>query len=266
MVNPGQVAGYQIAPFQGAHAAAGLYGADGLFVDADDPGLAVHVDFIAAVFIHPFRIFVPSGNIPRVVGRIEDGPQEGFFAGAHFFDNPLPQGTAAARVVAGFYGVGKAHFVGFLFHRHGHQFGTAQVSQHLGAYGLEHIALAAGHGGQQADGEGILDAVGRVVALAVGQFVPQDEGHFIFVVVQGGKQPDIDGHIVAQGAVGVKILVVVYKIVVGLFGQGGIFFGDDGGKPGHHIVQHGVVASGSSLTPSFSFTADIYLSRPSPSR
>ena len=240
VVDFGQAAGHQVGPLPAAHIPSGLDQPQVLFVHQDGSGLFVHIHMFSAVFIQPLGILVPAGSVVGMVAGHEDGAQEGFPVVAHLFHYPLPQGTAGSRVVSGFRGVGEAQLIRFLFHRQGHQLGTAQVGQQVGAHCFQHIALAAGHGCQKGNGEGTLHSVGRVVLLPVTQFMAQYKGQFVLVVVQGGEQAHVYGYIVAQGAVSIEFGAVVDKIMIGILFDGRISLGNGGGQPAHDPVQHGI--------------------------
>ena len=48
-------------------------------------------------------------------------------------------------------------------------------------------------------------------------FMGEDEGDFIFVVIQWFKEADIDAHVVSDGAEGIETGVVIDEVVVRLF-------------------------------------------------
>ena len=89
-------------------------------------------------------------------------------------------------------------------------------------------------------GESPFDAVGRVMLFPMAQFMAEDKGQFIFIIVQGGEQADIDGYIVSQGTVGVEFGAVVDEIMIGILFDGGVRLGNGCGKSSHDPFQHGI--------------------------
>ena len=81
-----------------------------------------------------------------------------------------------------------------------------------------------------------------MVLFAVGQFVAEDEGHFVFIVVQLLERADVDAHVVAQRAEGVEGPLVVDEVFIRLRADGGFGFlrRDGRAQAAHKAVQHGV--------------------------
>ena len=79
-----------------------------------------------------------------------------------------------------------------------------------------------------------------MIFLAVSHFMSQDEGDFVFVVVQGLKEADVDAHVVADGTEGVEGRVVVDKIIVRLIQDGRVDGRNGTGQVFHDAGRHGV--------------------------
>ena len=71
-------------------------------------------------------------------------------------------------------------------------------------------------------------------------FMGQNEGNFIFIVIQRFEETDIDTHIMSDSAERIETRVVIYKVIIGLFQDRWICFGNGIGKTRHDPFCHGV--------------------------
>ena len=238
MVNSGKITCNKECLLLGTHGTCFGRSVKRFSCNGDLTGFCINFYIIPAPLGDFFAVVITTGNTGRMV--VKDFRKAAGFA-AVLFQDMLPQGRAAAYVVSGTGCVLKRQIVCLTFHRFGHQLGRAHRIYQGGANHRSVIGILAGvQGRKQGKGQSFFHSCCRMILLSVAHLVGDNKGQFVFIIIQLGKGPNVDAHVVAQGAESIKGLIIIHKIVVGLFHNGVVRKGHCIGQPRHNAGQHGV--------------------------